>query len=375
MRLLQILPRVPPSVCGVADYAWNLAGALQDQHGIQSTFLSAGTSWVQPTPPTAFPVHRLGELTSQALQSWVEERRGDFDAMLLHLSPYGYQKRAVPFWLASAWQALATRKRTPPSLTFFHELFASGPPTTSTFWLQPWQKSVLRRLQHHSTACLTNREAYAQWLDRSPHGNPSPTESIPVFSNLGEQDVFIPLDQRQPELLFFTAANHCTGPVEPVLEQGLRWAQQLGMQKVHFVGRVPADFQKRRFELAVQFHGFLSPSDAMALLARCQLGFSAYTASHLSKSGLLAAMASFGLAVVLLQGHQKLSDGLKANQHLLAADAPGHPASWTRPKLETLGRNLHEWYRSHSLARTADRYAAALMRLTSSHAEPPVERS
>jgi hypothetical protein len=367
MRLLQILPRVPPAVCGVADYAWNLAEALQDRHGIHSTFLSAGTSWVQPLPPTKHPVHRLEELTREALLSWVVNKSNDFDAMLLHLSPYGYHKRAIPFWLASSWRSLAKKREIPPSLTFFHELYASGPPTTSAFWLQPLQKRILRRIKSFSTATMTNRLAYAQWLDQKPNRRYQETETIPVFSNLGEQNEFTPFKQRQSEALFFTAANHCPGPTERILEQALLWAQRLGIQKVHLVGRVPTEFQNRRLEVAVQFHGYLSQADVMALLSRCQVGFSAYTASHLSKSGLLAAMASFGLAVVVYQGHKKLSDGLLENENLLCADSPHNPMVWTTEGLENLGRNLHKWYRFHSIAYTADRYAAAFARLTYPH--------
>ena len=31
MTILQILPRVPPAICGIGDYSWRLAQALRDE--------------------------------------------------------------------------------------------------------------------------------------------------------------------------------------------------------------------------------------------------------------------------------------------------------------------------------------------------------
>ena len=61
IRVLQILPRVPPAVCGIGDYAWGIARKLRNEHGIHSSFLAAGTTWTQPVGETEFPVFRLPE--------------------------------------------------------------------------------------------------------------------------------------------------------------------------------------------------------------------------------------------------------------------------------------------------------------------------
>lgn len=54
-RVLHVVPRVPPAVCGIGDYAWLLAQALRDGHDIHSSFLSAGTNWTPPQGETEFP--------------------------------------------------------------------------------------------------------------------------------------------------------------------------------------------------------------------------------------------------------------------------------------------------------------------------------
>ena len=356
-RLLQILPRVPPAVCGVGDYAWNLALALEQHEGISSRFLSAGTTWTDPGPAaTRFPVHRLARLSAKALLDWVRGHAAEFDAILLHLSPYGFQKRAVPFWLAAAVRRLAQTRGLPPLITYFHELFASGPPTSSTFWLQPLQKRVLRHIARGSSARLTNRQAYADWLDEHPGARA--TEVIPVFSNLGELANPPALADRPPAMLLFASSNHSGEPVEALIQRAGHWARAFGLDRLHVIGRL-ANPPPRMERVTLECHGYLAAEQASALLAGSRLGFTAYNPAYLAKSGFFASQAAHGMVVIAQGRATNLPDGLIHGVHLLNESQLDPSALPDAQALQKLASSLHAWYRFHDLRATAARTAAA----------------
>jgi hypothetical protein len=364
MNLLHILPRVPPAVCGVADYAWNLAEQLELHEGIQSTFLSAGTSWTYPGPEPHFPVHHLPRMSAHTFDSWLCHHGSSVDALMLHLSPYGFQKRAMPFGLANAWSSQAARVQAPPRLTYFHELFASGPPTTSAFWLQPLQKFILRRIARASSLRMTNRAAYARWLDQQSLADSVPTQIISVFSNLGELADPSPLSSRTAEMVLFASANHSGEPLKALLDRVLAWAKYLGMNRLHVIG--DGNFSDPQMDdVQLVRHGYLAPKQVSNLLSKCRIGYTAYSPDHLGKSGLFASFASHGLAVITQGPTSQLPDGLAHGQNVLcdplmedAAEPPQLDA------LQTLASALHLWYGSHNQRQTATRIATALRSLT-----------
>lgn len=364
MHLLHVLPRVPPAVCGVADYAWNLAIELERLEAIKSHFLSAGTSWVDPGPEPRFPVHRLNRMNEHTFSTWMNQKGAEVDAVLLHLSPYGFQKRATPWGLARAWSWLAAEFPERKRAVYFHELFASGPPTTSSFWLQPLQKLILRRIARASSLRMTNRADYARWLDQHALADSVPTQIISVFSNLGELAEPPPLSARTAEMVLFASANHSGEPLKALLDRVLAWAKYLGMNRLHVIGK--GDFPDPKMD-GVQLvrHGYLAPNQVSNLLSRCRIGYTAYSPDHLGKSGLFASFAAHGLAVITQGQTSQLPDGLAHGQNVLcdplmeeAAEPPQLDA------LQTLASALHLWYESHSQRQTATRIATAFRSLT-----------
>jgi len=367
-QILQILPRVPPAVCGIGDYAWQLAQALRDGHDIQSSFLSAGTSWTQPQGETEFPVFRLPQLTAQALVDFIAARAGEYEAVVLHMSPYGYQKRAVPLWLASAWRQLAQLKSRPRLLTMFHELYASGPVTSSAFWLQPLQKHVLRTVACASDSLRTNREAYADWL-RQVTGRPGgEVIALPVFSNFGEPANLPPWDAREPAMALFGWGIHSGESLEAIVAKAAGFCQRFDIKKLHLIGggaeplSVPAGLELVR-------HGYLAASAVSALLQSCRMAYTAYSAEHFGKSTLMAALAAHGLAVIV-QGHQaSLPDGLGDGLNVIHESSVQGGRIPDSAESESLGQALRQWYERHSLSQNATSYATQL-RLLEPVAQP-----
>lgn len=359
MKILQILPRVPPAVCGIGDYAWQLARALRDGHDIHSSFLSAGTSWTQPQAETEFPVFRLPRLSAAAMVDFMEARAGEFDAVVLHMSPYGYQKRAVPLWLASAWRRLSRQPDRPRLLTMFHELYASGPATSSAFWLQPLQKQVLRTVARASDGLRTNREAYADWLRQVPGRPVGEVVAMPVFSNFGEPDGLPSWEVREPAMILFGWGIHSGESLAAITAKAAGFCQRFDLRKLHLIGggteplSVPDGIELVR-------HGFMEASAVSALLQSCQMAYTAYSAEHFGKSTLMAALAAHGLAVIVQGRQASLPDGLGDGLNVIHEASVQQTQIPDSAALESLGQALRQWYKGHSLVRNAASYASQL---------------
>ena len=155
MEIVQIVPRLPPAIDGVGDYAFILARQLRVAHGIQTRFvvcgaksrgvgsreqgagsgphpqpLSPGTMYpwsargansgaLTPGPsPRApcthgrrgeealdgFPVYQLSELSAAELTRVLSQSGMPRTALLQYVG-YGYEKRGCPLWLVRGLEA------------------------------------------------------------------------------------------------------------------------------------------------------------------------------------------------------------------------------------------------------------------------------
>ncbi|MCB1226103.1 MAG: hypothetical protein KDK99_09865 [Verrucomicrobiales bacterium] len=359
-HILQIVPRVPPAVCGIGDYAWLLGRALHEGHDIHSRFLAAGTTWTAPQGDTEFPVSRLEERTTQAFVDAVMAQAGELEAVVLHMSPYGYQKRGVPLWLAQGWRRLSQTNAAPRLITMFHELYASGSPRTSAFWLQPLQKHVLRMVARASDGLRTNREAYAAWLKTTSGLKTKDVSVMPVFSNVGEPEVTPALEARPPAMIYFASGIHGGADADASMRRCCELAGKLGMNTLHVLGgAVPAQTSA---PVTVVPHGYLPAAELSALLLECRAAFSGYHPLYLAKSGILAGFAAHGLAVILDAGMDGLPDQLQHGREFLRLGRSLSEAT-SQQVLSAVAEGLHKWYDGHSLRRTALSYAGQIRRI------------
>lgn len=174
--LLQIVPHAPGSFDGVGDYALNLARALSKRHSLQTVFGVADAA--APQSINSFELRQVDRKRAS-----VADLAFGCDAALLHYVNYGYQSRGVPVWLPRFADAVR-RQLAGPLLVVFHELYASGPPSGSAFWLQPLQKSIAARMAANAAHCLVSNEIFAEQLHRL---NPHAVISVqPIPSSFGE---------------------------------------------------------------------------------------------------------------------------------------------------------------------------------------------
>lgn len=169
MTVLQIVPQLPGTLDGVADYALTLARRLQEGHQITSIFASSNPN--SASAKLEFPV-------ASALDSI-----SGFDHVILHYVNYGYQRRGVPFRLRKSARQLR-QKFQGRWITTFHELYAFGPPWRSAFWLYPLQARIARDMIDISGACFVSSDVIKSEIQR--YDAQKPVQLLPVMSNLGE---------------------------------------------------------------------------------------------------------------------------------------------------------------------------------------------
>ena len=325
----QLIPRLPPPVCGVGDHARLLASALLAQ-GVDSVLVPyhAATDWRQ--------VLRRSAQTGGSV-TW-----------LLHYSGYGYAKRGAPLALLRELRRLRRDCPGVRLLTMFHELYAGGPPWTSAFWLSPLQRQVAAGLARLSDAVFTNREASGQWL-RARLPASVPVTVRPVFSNFGEAAEPLPPEARPARLLLFGGGPARPEGFWPQVTNAMERLQLRELVVVSHPLQVPAALAAR---VTVRQTGLLEPAVMAEELRAARCGLLDYNPDFLGKSGVLAAYAASGVVPLLTRGRGRLSEGLEEGRHYLSSADLGQGAH-----LATVQTELRRWYEGHSLAATAAAYA------------------
>lgn len=307
MKILQITPHLPPPFEGVGTYAAALAEALA-KLGIETRFL-------------------VPDRTVQGLLSGI----GDAETVLLHYAGYGYQRRGCPSWLAEGLE----RWRFSPGtrlVTIFHEVWASGPPWRSSFWLLPLQRRIAASLARRSAALATTLPVYADLL------RPWAKEVavMPVFSTVGEPAAVPGYGERARRIVVFGGAGVRGRTWGSFLPDLARTVRELGAEEIVDVG--PAVEIPRTVEgVPVRGLGVLPPADVSGLLLESAAGFLAYPPDFLPKSTIFAAYCAHGVLPVC---------AWRDGRHYWNGE--GDP--------QAVATAAREWYADHALARQAERF-------------------
>lgn len=317
VRIVQVVPSLPPPAEGVGSYALALAEALERQ-GVATHFVAGATL---PRPQAASLTAALEEAGPKAV--------------LLHYANYGYQRRGLPQWLAEGlreWRARGPGRRL---VTFFHEVWASGPPWRSSFWLLPFQQSLAAALVRQSAVVATSLEVYQGMLQ--PWAGEAEIPLLPVFSTVGEPAEPPPLTERARRIVVFGGAGVRRRAWGPYLSALTEAARALGAEEVCDVGS-PVELPPAVGGIPVRGLGVLSGEEVSRLLLDSAAGFLAYPPDFLPKSTIFAAYAAHGvLPVCAWERHP-------------ASPAPYWNGSGDPQAIATAAR---DWYAEHSLERQA----------------------
>jgi hypothetical protein len=238
-------------------------------------------------------------------------------------------------------------------ITVFHEVYASGPPWRSSFWLSPRQRSLARRLARASNACVTSVTLYAAIL-RSWVSLERVVE-LPVFSAVGEPLEVAPLLERKPRMALFGSAAVRRRAVVELAPQLRRVCEELDLGEIVDIGP-PIEFDSP-IGLPVRSMGWLQPAAVSSLLADCRAGFVSYPPGFLGKSTIFAAYAAHALLPVRAWP-------ARSRARVPADNAPcWHlgPTSNEKPIApQEVADAAWSWYQGHTVSVQAERLASIL---------------
>lgn len=354
--VLQIVPHLPGTMDGVGDYALNVARRLSADHALHTNFLVAGGT--SATTKDGFDIISGLDLN---------RARGPTH-VILHYANYGYQARGVPFALRSFVRQLRSQLRG-RWITAFHELYASGAPWQSAFWLRPFQVRIAREMMDASTSCVVSNAPIADAI--RAHDASKPLHLVPVMSNFGE-----------PELASFRSASAkrwvvCGGTA--LIARSLRLFERLLLriplafapEHLDVIGgrsdvSIMSALDRLKMQMRVHHYPEVGVHLATELLREAAFGFIDYFGSGqmwpgmVLKSGVFAACCAHGIVPVLSHREEPIAiDGdALPGPYFLKEDAVALPAPGELPDVR---RRYYEWYQAHAhSSKAAQVYAKAL---------------
>lgn len=339
---------VPPGSGGVRDYAESL----------QAEWQRCGTSSAVITLSKELALDRsLADRIEDDLGTKSNEVLSPSLAVVLHYSGYGYSNRGLCFWLLHQLQLLRERHRHALRLVVvFHELYASGPPWRSAFWLSPAQAWLAARLADAADALWTNSEHHADWL-RHRRRTGMALRIQPVFSNVGEPDHVPAWPLRQPQAVVFGSASTRQRAFDALRpHEGL--LQKLGVKAVIEVGPGPESAGLPTI-LPCQHLGRLDIDALGGLLLTSRIGLIDYPSSMLGKSSVLAAYAAHGCLAINTRKQGANNDGLTEGIDYFAlqtiATVDGAASSqFSTEAMANMATRLCKWYGEHRLPAQAN---------------------
>jgi hypothetical protein len=306
---------------GVSGYAEALAEGLARVCGIESDLIAAGNSLA-------------GNLRGAA-------------TCLFHYVNYAYHPRGCPGRLVDEirrWREGAPERRL---ITFFHEVYATGPFWRSSFWLAPVQRRLAARLARASDRSATSLDLYGRMVAYF-----HPREEVvvtPVFSTVGEPARVPALVDRPRRMIVFGGAGTRGRAYGPERERLAAACRALGVEEIVDLGPV-REVPVSVGGVPVLSLGALPATEVSAQLLAARAGFLAYPSGFLPKSTIFAAYCAHGLIPVCA--------GSQASEHTDREPplwVPG-PASPAEPELQALANAGRAWYLPHSLARQAETF-------------------
>ena len=263
-------------------------------------------------------------------------------------------------WLVRGLERWRGRAEGARLLTMFHEVYASGPVWTSSFWLSPLQRRLAARLAQLSDACLTSRQGYADILKALGDNRHGSILALPVFSNVGEPErVPPPLRDRARRLVVFGSRASRLRVYQKSLAALERACRALAVEEVLDVGPPTGLAVPRVGGVPLVQMGRTRATEVSRLLSDAVAGFFDYDTAFLAKSTIFAAYAAHGVIPVSASLHAPgRVDGLEAGKHFWTAD--GREKTLSLVEGQRIADSAYEWYQAHNLSAHVKTFAAEI---------------
>jgi hypothetical protein len=358
MLVTSIITRLPPAIDGVGDYALNLALRLRKDFDLETHFVVGDPTWAGATQIDGFHISQVSVCSANTLLSLLPsdraKRTGEADCfppttVMLHYVNYGYAKRGCPVWLVDALQRWRSANVNRSVVTMFHEVYATGPPWASSFWLSPLQRNLAARVASLSDCCLTSREGYAKLLYELSLGKQTQIPAIPVFSTIGEPDQVPPLAERERRVVVFGSSSNRLRVYRESFAQLELTCQLLGIKEIWDVGPSTSLTLSTVNGVPVVQLGQRSAAEISGFLLNSLAGFFDYNPDYLAKSTIFAAYCAHGLLPVSARCSALPVDSIEAEKHYWIPES--QTKGWKNlVELQAIADNAHTWYQTHNLS-------------------------
>jgi hypothetical protein len=285
---------------------------------------------------------------SPALDRVLDRKVTSGCTLVIHYVGYGYQRRACPFSLIRSLRRLRSLRNF-RMVSVFHELYASAPPWTSTFYVAPFQRRVFRALVRLSDEVVTSTPAYRRIIEKE-----GKTAGLhPIISNVGEPAEPSELKQRANRIVVFGLPHSRRRVFESKTLE--RTIEKLSVGEVLEIGERPAQRLPTIAGVPWRQCGELSGEEVSKIFLQSRFGLLQYPRNLLSKSGVFAAYSSHRMVPVLLAHPESPVEDLRPQVHYLATPEIDSLDSTT---LQGIADGCWSWYRNErSLAVCTELYA------------------
>jgi hypothetical protein len=352
-RLIHLVPRLPPELCGVGDYATLVGGKIEALHGhVSCAYISCGHHRSEAVINSDKRRDITGRCEPSELWRAVDELSGNSagdTTIILHYSGYGYAPSGVPTWLADAIERRPGESSVCRIVTFFHELYATGQPWERAFWTSSRQQAVARRIARASDSLLTNREQSARWLEAKT-GRPTGTvRHLAVCSNVGEPCQLPDVESRPHAIVFgnnrnsqFALGDYGHRVALVLLRLNIR-------QLIHIGGSGTVDDRPFR-DLGIELRhvGRLASSQISMHLLQSRIGFIDYPIGFCEKSGILAAYTSHGV-VPIFRHVQSVASRHQGLDPFVVSFRQFEEAIFSLANFRAMSHAAYSWYCHHSI--------------------------
>lgn len=361
-NVYSIVPRLPPAIDGVGDYALNLARQLRKDFNIQTHFIVGNPTWRGASEIEGFAVSQVTDSNPNQLTSLLS---GDRPCpVLLHYVGYGYAQRGCPIWLVDGlqrWKSLYPQRSL---VTMFHEIYASSNlPWTSSFWLSPLQKNLATRLAGLSDRDVTSMQSYAKSLQNLVPTRNLEVSSLPVFSNIGELDYATPLLKRNKRLVTFGHKNSRIQIYQDYLTDLQEICESLDIEEIYDIGNPTGLVLSSIGDIPIIEKGITESSEISNILKDSIVGFLTFPSpAHLGKSTVFATYCAHGLIPCMVSASTTLIDGLEVGKHYFSTSNTNSRLSLE--SAQEIANNAYDWYQTHKLSAQAKIFAIHLVNKT-----------
>jgi hypothetical protein len=343
--VISIVPRLPPSIDGVGDYALSLAQQLRQLFEVNTIFLTTDSKPLVQSNVDGFSIRQLKHRSSEHLFQELSQNHPNITNVLVQYANYGYDRWGCPFWLVSGLQKWQERTLKAKLIMMFHELHNNtvGPPWKHGFWAVPQQKRIAGQLAEISNHTVTNAKRYAKSLEQ--WSNKQNINIHPVFSNIAEPE-FKSLSQRERNLVVFGQGRRINA-YEKSAAFINRICQALGIRKIIDIGPKLDLNISELFDVPIEVLGESPPEIISEVLLNSWVGFINYSHDPITKSSVFSTYCAHGLIPIVHQADIAPEDMLVSGENYWNVDQQLIDGKLL-DQSHVIAENAHSWYETYS---------------------------